>query len=291
MNNIKKFGIIGGDKRNLFLSKMLKEDGHSVKICGFENLDLYPDLNKTYDNLKNIMFNTQYIILPIVPTSDYKTICSPFSSSSILIDDNLINLLKNKIIFCGKKEVLYKTNSNFKNLIIKDYSLREDFMIFNALPTAEGAIFIALQEYDKILSGSNCLVSGFGRIGKVLARLLKAFGCNVSVSARKSSDLSWIETLGYTPIHTNDLNNISEYNLIFNTVPHMIFNKSLLSTCKKEAIIIDLASNPGGTDFEYANQNKIKVIHALGLPGKNTPYTAAKIIKKSIYKIIEEENL
>ena len=291
MNNMKNFGIIGGDKRNLFLSKMLIEDGYSVKICGFENLDSYSDLNKIYDSLKNIMSDAEYIIFPVVPTSDYKTISAPFSSSSILIDDKLVNLLKNKIIFCGKKEVLYKSNNNFKNLKIKDYSSREDFMIFNSRPTAEGAIYIALKEYNKILFGSNCLVSGFGRIGKVLARLLNAFGCNVSVSARKSSDLSWIETLGYTPIHTNNLDNIEKYDLIFNTVPYIIFDKTLLSTCKKETIIIDLASKPGGTDFEYASMNKIKTIHALGLPGKNTPYTAAKIIKKSIYKIIEEENL
>ena len=144
MNNIKNFGIIGGDKRNLFLSKMLIEDGYSVKICGFENLDSYSDLNKIYDSLKNIMSDAEYIIFPVVPTSDYKTISAPFSSSSILIDDKLVNLLKNKIIFCGKKEVLYKSNNNFKNLKIKDYSSREDFMIFNSRPTAEGAIYIAL---------------------------------------------------------------------------------------------------------------------------------------------------
>lgn len=291
MNNTKNFGIVGGDKRNLFLSKILKEDDHIVKICGFENLDLCPDLNKIYDNLRNIMSNMKYIILPIVPSTDHKTIYAPFSSSTITIDDTLINLLENKIIFCGKKEALYGANNNFKNLTIRDYSSREEFMIFNALPTAEGAISIALKEYDKILSGSNCLITGFGRIGKVLAKLLKAFECHVEISARKNIDLSWIETLGYTPIHADNLNSISKYDLIFNTVPYMVFDKYLLSTCKKETIIIDLASSPGGTDFEYAKENKIKALHTLGLPGKNTPYTAAKIIKKSIYKIIEEENL
>lgn len=291
MNNIKSFGVIGGDKRVLFLSKMLIEDGHNVKICGFENSDLYPELNKIHDSLQNTISNTQYIIFPVVPTSDYKTINSPFSSSEIAIDDDLINLLEDKIIFCGKKDVLHKANSKFQKLKIKDYSSKEDFMIFNAIPTAESAVCIAIQEYDKTLFGSNCLISGFGRIGKVLAKLLKSFGCNVSVSARKNSDLSWIEVLGYTPIHTNHIDNISKYDLIFNTISYMIFDKSLLSTCKKETIIIDLASKPGGVDFDYANKNKIKVLHALGLPGKNTPYTAAEIIKKSIYKIIEEENL
>ena len=291
MYNTKKFGIIGGDERNLFLSNILKEDKHDVKICGFENLNLYPGLNKICDNLKNIISNMKYIILPIVPTADKKTIFAPFSSSTIMINDKLVDLLKDKIIFCGKKNMLYKANNNFKNLTVKDFSAREEFMIFNALPTSESAISIALKEYNKILFGSNCLIAGFGRIGKLLAKLLKAFECRVEISARKNTDLSWIETLGYTPIHADNLNNISKYDLIFNTVPYMVFDKYLLSTCKKETIIIDLASSPGGTDFEYAKENKIKAIHALGLPGKNTPYTAAKIIKKSIYKIIEEENL
>ena len=54
----------------------------------------------------------------------------------------------------------------------------------------------------------------------------------------------------------------------------------------KDVIIIELASNPGGVDFEKANELDLNVIKALGLPGKVAPYTAAKYIKKVIKKII-----
>lgn len=290
MSDIKTFGVIGGDKRNILLSDILKKDGHYVKIFGFDNIShIYT--NNTYDYFINKISKIKYVILPIVPTKDYKTIFMPFSSMNVGLDNKLIDLLKNKIVFCGKKELLYKSNKKFESLTIKDYSSSEDFMILNALPTAEAAISIALQEHEKILFGSNCLITGFGRIGKILSKLLKAFGSNVEVSARKNSDISWIEVLGYTPINNKNLKDISKYDLIFNTVPNMILNKHLLSKCKKDVIIIDLASKPGGTDFEFAEKNNIKVIHALGLPGKCTPYSAANIIKKSIYKIIKEENL
>ena len=54
---------------------------------------------------------------------------------------------------------------------------------------------------------------------------------------------------------------------------------------KKDTLLIDLASNPGGIDKNEAKDKGLKLIHALGLPGKIAPVSSAKFIKKIIYEI------
>lgn len=62
---------------------------------------------------------------------------------------------------------------------------REELAVLNTIATAEGAIEIAIANTNKILHGSNVLVLGFGRIGKVLARKLAGLSTKVTCAARK----------------------------------------------------------------------------------------------------------
>ena len=81
---------------------------------------------------------------------------------------------------------------------------------------------------------------------------------------------------------------IGECDIIFNTVPHCVLDFKALSVTKPNVLIIDLASRPGGVDFETAKELERRVIWALSLPGKVAPYTAGRIIKDTIMNIIEE---
>lgn len=169
--------------------------------------------------------------------------------------------------------------------LLHKYPLTPD----TAIPTAEGAVQIAMEELATTIFGLNILVIGYGRISKVLSRLLKSMGANVTVSARKFSDLAWIEANGYQPAHTNDLSGaIEKSQLIINTVPASILNEDLLSKVQKGCLLIDLASKPGGIDFSTANRLGLKTIWALSLPGKVAPITAGKIIFDTMQNIETE---
>ncbi len=284
----KKFGIIGGDLRQFYMAKSILADKNNVLICGFEKID-EPDEKIINSSIESVINSCEYIILPLPITRNGATINAPFSDKQTDLNENLYESLKNKKVFGGiissiKKEV----KSSIKYL--KDY-YREDLIILNAVPTAEGAVKVALGEYKKTISKSKCLVVGYGRIGKVLAELLKNMGAEVTVSARKSEDMAWIDAQGYKSINLSNNKNILDFDIIFNTVPAQIFNNNQLLLCRKETIIIDLASEPGGIDKESAKKLGIKFVHALGLPGKFFPQTSGEIIKKTIYKIIEEEEL
>ena len=59
----------------------------------------------------------------------------------------------------------------------------------------------------------------------------------------------------------------------------------------KRTVMIDLASAPGGIDIHAAKEHGLKVIWALSLPGKHSPYTAGKIIAQTIIQILKEEGM
>ena len=153
----------------------------------------------------------------------------------------------------------------------------------NAIPTAEGAIQIAMEKSIKTLHNSNALVLGFGRIGKILSKMLNGIGANVFCEARKNSDLAKIKSYRYNEIDLVNLKTyLNKFDYIFNTIPHIILDKEELDIIKKDCIIIDLASYPGGVNFEYAEKIGLNASLELGLPGKVAPKTAAKYIKEII---------
>ncbi|MBR5773536.1 MAG: hypothetical protein IKY44_01665, partial [Clostridia bacterium] len=171
-----------------------------------------------------------------------------------------------------------------------DYSKSEAFAQMNAVPTAEGAIEIAMHNTDYILEGARVCVVGFGRIGQVLAKKLNSLGCAVTATARKDKDIEKIKALQLTPLDTGNLHTAGSFDIIFNTVPSRIFNENEVAAINKDCLIIELASEPYGTDFAACDAHKIRYINAGSLPGRISPKSAGIIICKTIIDIFKEEN-
>lgn len=285
-----KFLILGGDERCYTLHNILLEEGYEIVTYGFDKKEDNKSIN--YNSLKKAIINSEIIICPTPFTKDQNIIFSPFSTIEIPIWEVVEKLNEKHILVGGKipKTVINQLKS--KDVKVFDILDREDFAILNAIPTAEGALGIAMSELDRTIHDSNVLVLGYGRIGKVLSSILKAFGANVFIEARKIKDLVWIDTFSYKSIHINNLvNYVSKMDIIFNTIPSLVIDEDLLRFIKKDAIIIDLASKPGGVDFDKAEEFGIKTIWALSLPGKVAPISSAEYIKKTLFSILEEEGV
>lgn len=288
MSSIKIFGIIGGDKRQIFLAESLLRDGYGVILAGFDKLK-----GQGFNNLSDVRAAALFsdaVILPLPCVRSDKSLNAPFASQNIYFSDDELDALCKKPVFAGMRERLLRVYPKLENAEVYDYAARDDFAILNALPTAEGAVEIAMREYEGTIFGSRSLVTGFGRIGKVLARMLKSLGSDVTVSARRQSDFAYINTLGCRAVNTETMNSARGYELIFNTVPSLIFDEKLLENTDRTALLIDLASLPGGVDFESARKLGIDAYSAPGLPGKCSPKSAGEIIKKTVFSIIEEVN-
>ena len=283
-----RFGIIGGDLRQIYLAKKLQKDKNEVFVCGFENFVGFDKLKLKSLKISDLISSSKYIILPVPASRNKKVINAPFSNSDMVLSEKLFSNLKNKVVFAGIVSSLIE-DVKPSGLYIRDYYQREDFLIPNALLTAEGAVSIALKEYGKSIFSSRCLVVGFGRIGKTLAKLLKNMGAKVTVSARSVKDVSLAKISGFETTNVSKINEKADFDLIFNTVPALVLNEDVLGYLSSARMIIDLASSPGGTDKLAAEKLGIKLIPALGIPGKCFPEAAGEIIADVIYKMIEEE--
>lgn len=269
-----KILVLGGDKKQLYLADHLKTSGFEIYLCGFDTYGILKHKCVSIDKISD--FET--IILPLPTSKDKLTVDMPFSKQSLSLA-LLEEKCKNSIVLGGNISL------NIADYI--DYYKSEALTILNSVPTAEGAILYALENSEITIYNSNCLVIGNGRIGKILSDRLSALKANVYVSARKDSDLAYIKAYGYKAIRTDEIyKHINKFNFIFNTVPHLILDDETLSMCNKSALIIDLASSPGGTDFVAAQKRNIKTIHALALPSKTSPKTAAEFIANTIIQYL-----
>ena len=285
-----KFAIIGGDLRIVKLADMLAKDGNEIYIYGLEKAeDLKSNSNIIQcDNIKKAIQDVEIVIGPIPFSSNGNTINAPFCEKEMTIRE-MMHVINAKVLIAGgiSPEVYGMANDEYVEII--DIMKREELAVLNTIATAEGTIQIAIENTNKILHGSEVLILGFGRIGKVLARKLAGLSAKVTCAARKDEDLAWIQAYGHKTTNINTIgDNLKQFDIIINTVPHMILTEERLKNVKKECLLIDLASNPGGIDKKAVKDKNLKFVWALSLPGKVAPTTSAEFIKETIYNIIKE---
>ncbi len=280
--------IIGGDNRSACLASLFYDDGYKIKASALERCDL--PLPVQVSDFREAIDSSEIIVLPMPVSRDGVTLNTPFAERPVHLKDIFSLCSPKKLLLGGKVSTVLPEILGEKSLKIVDYMQREELSVANSIPTAEGAIAIAMNELPITIYGSTALVIGYGRIGKILSKNLKDLGANTSVSARKQSDFAWIKAAGLTALSTERLSDfIGEFDVIFNTVPVKIINEDVIAHVSKKAVVIDLASAPGGVDFSAAKRLDIKTIQALSLPGKVAPLSAARIIKDTILNIITEE--
>ncbi len=270
----KKYLLAGGDTRHRLMAELLIQNGERVFCYGMDGCIQLPNDAILVETVPEV----DKIILPIPVTRDQELLNAPYSSQPILLQDLILSIPQGSHIYGGLFPAKMTDALNQKGCVVLDYGKQEEFAQQNALPTAEGAIEIALHNTDFVLEGARVCVVGYGRIGRVLANKLRQLGCQVTVTARNQKNLEEIKQSNLSAVHTGALDQCDPFNIIFNTVPAPVITDKVLAVQGKQTLIIDLASLPGGVDDAYAQKNHIRCIHALSLPARCAPLTAAQII-------------
>ena len=284
----KSIAVVGGDLRIVKLIEMLINDGYMVYTYALENSEelLYLDGVEMCPTLEEALSYSKVVVGPVPLSSDRRRLSSPFGRNIVELDE-FVAALKGKYLIAGNIGIKDELDNN--EVQYTDLLKREEFSVLNTIATAEGTIQIVMEETQRTIHNSNVLIMGFGRIGKVLAKMLDGIGAKVYCEARKNEDISWIKAYGYNPIHLNDLNDhLDKFDIIINTIPFQILVDERLNLVKKDVVIVDLASNPGGVDRKAAREKNIRVIWALSLPAKVAPVTSAEFIKETIYHVLRE---
>lgn len=270
--NFDNITIIGRDNRIITAKQLLVQNGINVfHITDRNDLSKLPVCDIT--------------VLPI----PYKDASGKIKGSDITLHDISSLLNTENYIILGKADSEIISLADRIKFKFCDINTDIRFKKLNAIPTAEAALSIAMQNTPYTLNDHNVLVCGYGCIAQCLAKISVSLGCNVTVAARKSSDRIDARYKGCTAVDFCRLKEVvGSQNIIFNTCPAPILTKDVLAYVQRECMIIDLASHPGGCDFEFAKDNGINAGLYLSLPDIYSPQTSGENFYKIIIDIIED---
>ena len=239
--------VVGGDMRQAKLAALLAEDGHTVHTYALERVE-EPDPVPQAESLKDAVL-ADCVILPLPAAGEPGRLNAPLSEHKPLLSEVLDALRPGQVVCAGKADDGLQALAQERGLKLFDYFAREELAVANSVPTAEGAVQIAMEELPVTLHGARVLVLGFGRLGKLTAHRFAGLGAKVTIAARKWADLAWGEAYGYTAEHIQRLDGwLCGYDLVVNTVPSRVLDAARLADLRPGCLVIDLASKPGGVD-------------------------------------------
>ena len=283
-----KFAILGGDHRFEILCKLLDAEGHQVRAYALDTAQL-PTAMCT-STVEEAVEQAGCVILPLPLSRNGIELNAPLSEHTHLIAEIFPLLPKTALLCAGRVEPWAAKLAAQSGLRLHDYLLREEFAIYNAVATAEGAVELMMKHTPITLWNSRVLVVGFGRIGKILAHRLRGMGADVTISARNCADRAWGAAYGYRVLDTNRLEGqLSDFNIVVNTVPALVLGEGRLAELHTDTLCMDLASRPGGMDFDAASRLGVSALWALSLPGEVAPRSAGAAIRDTVCNMIEEQ--
>ena len=262
-----KIQLIGGDRRQLYLADYIRAHGFQVSTSA-RGTAAPPD------------WEADICILPLPATRDGVFLNAPMAAEPVALQ-SVLDHFKGKLLFGGMLPPAPQASYR-----VIDYFAAEEVTIGNIVPTVEGALALAIENTPFTLLNHPALVLGAGRIGSLLASRLTALGAAVTVAARREASLAACRALGAKARLYEDLP-LQRFRLIFNTVPARVLEEERLRRLPQDALLIELASKPGGFDPQKAEALGLRVMQAPGLPGKFAPETAAEIIGEYILKEME----
>lgn len=289
MKNKPKIAVIGGDQRHYAVAKEMCKYDLCVCACSLAVETADTKELKICESISEAVEGASAVILPLPVSVDGISLnCPSIKSSERITLDVIVDLLDTNCILCGGRipqNTVVKAQT--KGVTVFDYFGEERLQIKNAYITAEAALSIAMNSLDKCVKDARLVITGTGRIARLLADLLVRIGADVTVVARNADSLAYFEIMGCKTRLIKegglwDREFRHGYDIIFNTVPAWLFDRSFLENADKRLLIIELASAPGGVDICAARELSSNVLWASSLPGKYAPYSAGTLIAECI---------
>ena len=253
MERQKRFAVIGSDARQLAAGRALARAGYAVE--GPEEIAL-----------------ADYILLPL-----------PLDAARTPLAELLRAARPGALALGGMLSEEAKAIAAEAGVELVELTMR------NAIPTAEGCIGVLLAQRKRTLWGSAVLLLGFGPVGQAVGTRLAALGAHVTVAARRPAQRAQAESLGMQGAELARLARLAPaFDTVVNTIPAQVLTAPVLARLRPGSLIVDLASRPGGTDFDAAARCGHKAIHALSLPAACAPETAGEIVARTVCEMLRE---
>lgn len=282
--------MLGGDRRELELARGLVAVGAAVRLVGLPARDVAGATESTDAETAAAWAHT--VIMPMSGLDREGNVPTPLMVGvQIRFDESLLRAIGARTpLFIGVLSKGAADAAVAHGVRVVEWTALDEIAIANSIPTAEGAVQLAMEKLPVTIHGARALVIGFGRCGMTLARLLAAMGSRVAVVARQAGDRARVREMGLQPWSPSQMGDaVREQHIIFNTVPSVVLTGAVLERTLDDVLIIDIASAPAGTNFEAAKRLRRRALHVLGIPGKVAPLTAGRILAEHAPALIQAE--
>ncbi|MDR1891902.1 MAG: hypothetical protein LBQ48_02660, partial [Oscillospiraceae bacterium] len=196
---IKSVAVLGGDMRFGYLANLFAKDGFETYAAALDDCPVLDEsVQKT--GVSEAVENAGLVILPLPSGKNSPLLAAPLAASPLPLAEVFTSARAGQIILGGQLGEKLIAAASLRKILLVDYLKREEMCILNAIPTCEGALEIALGKTEHTLFGSRCLVAGYGRLGRLLASMLRDLGARVAVFARRLPDFAWIKANRLQPL-------------------------------------------------------------------------------------------
>lgn len=284
----KRIAVLGGDARSFFYIPALLDAGATVKAVGFDKI--VASVPCELVGLAEALIWANVIILPMSGVASDGGIVAPHTENGLVLTPEACALTQaGLLVLTGVANAHLKELAAVYGWRLVEIAEVNELAILNSVPSAEGAIQMAMEASDITIHDSISLVLGFGRCGTTLAKDLAGLGATVLVAARTAQDLARAKVSGYKAVNFLALPEIiGTADFIYNTAPALVLPRALLLLTKPEVVIIDIASGLGGVDYATARRLGRKALLAPSLPGKVAPRSAGRILGELLPGIIDQ---
>lgn len=286
-----RVAMLGGDRRHREAARWLAQAGVEVTSCGL------PEPNGTgtvaYETAAEALRDANVVVAPVqgIDADGVVYTESGLPPLQLTIAD-LEQLAPGALLLSGWAAPAWRKTCEAAGVELIEYREWDEFALLNAVPTAEGAIALALAEMEVTLHGSTAVVLGFGRTAQPLAQRLRALGAGTVVAARSAADRARAFAAGHAAVTLAELPLVlpgAEF--VCNTIPAPVLTEAELSCCSKDAFLLDLASPPGGIDLRAAQRLGLKAQLAPGLPGRTAPVSAGRYVAELVAQFLSGRGL
>ena len=246
-----KWLVVGTDMRMKVLAKNLSKGNRTVY---YKNLAVWDEeLNRTV-----LEFHPDFVVLPIHPL--------PVEVPHVLG-------LSKAVIFSGK------LNDEWRNILKQNdiyyYLEDEGFIWNNAVLTAE-AFVSTFYNTKRAIQGKKFIITGFGRVAKMVAHILRGIGADICIAVRSNVQLNEAKAFRYEAVDLDEVYEI-EGDFLVNTIPAKWLNEYIDE--RLNLPIYDLASYPGCLQ-DGVSRKQYELLPAL--PGMFFPEDAGNVLYESI---------
>lgn len=287
MNNNIKVSFVSGDKRMFYCAQTMGEKGIECALYGFDTI---PDRSNATRcaNLTSCLSGASAVILPVPLKSDSIFV----NGAKIALYDIFRGIPAEALVFAGAVSEKVKVIANGCDISINDILENENLARINAYITAESALQLLMQNSERVLFSSRCLVAGYGRIGGYTAQLLKNLGAEVTVYARRELSRTEAKLAGFRTADSEEMQkHIGEFDFIINTIPYNIFTESELSKMSSSQVYAELASPPYGFDKKIADRYNIEAVNGSSLPSRCCPESAGIYLAQALMSEFERSGI